>query len=76
MSLIIWIIFFTANSLFWKWLISWGGAEKLNDTWFGAFMFAPFSWNEEQIKLFAQISWLLETIWFILGLFKPELRFA
>ena len=76
MSLSIWIILFFINSLFWKWVISWGGAELIKGWKAGLF----FDWlvadlNTEQIRAYALFVWLVSGIWFLLGIFIHELRF-
>lgn len=70
------ILLYLLNSLFWKWLISWGGARWLEGwkayliiDWFAA------HWTAEQIRLYAVIMWLLTTLYFIVALCKPEYRF-
>ena len=75
MTLIEWIGWFAATSLFWKWVLSWGGAEWfagwkafLIVDWFVAF------WSAEQIKLYALLCWIANGIWFVIGLVYPEYR--
>ena len=34
-----------------------------------------WSWNAEQIRLYAVVIWAFTTIFFVAGLFKPEWRF-
>ncbi|HEX5513374.1 MAG TPA: hypothetical protein VFY81_03200 [Gammaproteobacteria bacterium] len=78
MSLVAWTSLFLATSLFWKWVISWGGAEWL-EGW-KAFLvidwFAAAVWSAEQIKLYALACWIGNGIWFAIGLFVPGLRFS
>ena len=31
-------------------------------------------WTAEQIRLYVLIIWIIETIWFVVGLFQPSLR--
>jgi hypothetical protein len=76
LSLTVWIIIFCANSLFWKWIISWGGAEIIKGWVAGLF----FEWlvsdlNAEQIRAYALLVWIISGGWFILGVFLPEFRF-
>ena len=64
------------NSLFWKWIISWGGAQWLEGWKSMLFLdWFAWSWNAEQIRLYALVIWVFTTIFFLLGLFKPEWRF-
>jgi hypothetical protein len=74
--LIEWIAGFVATSLFWKWILSWGGAEWLEGwkaflilDWFAA------RWTAEQIRLYALLCWIGSGIWFAIGLVQPEYRF-
>lgn len=75
MSLIIWITLFLITSLWWKWIISWGGATWLMGikAWFFLGWFA-WPWSSEQIRIYAAWTWGLETIWFVIGVFMPEAR--
>ncbi|WP_445115650.1 hypothetical protein [Acinetobacter sp. WZC-1] len=76
MSLTVWILLFCINSLCWKWIISWGGAEVIKGWAAGIF----FDWlvsdlNAEQIRAYSLLVWIGSGIWFIFGLFVPEVRF-
>ena len=74
-STVEWVGFFALNSLFWKWVISWGGAHWLEGwkSWFLISWFAPL-WSAEQIRLYALVIWFFTAVWFAIGLFIPELR--
>lgn len=64
------------SSLFWKWIISWGGAQWLEGWKSMLFLdWFTWSWNAEQIRLYAVVIWAFTTIFFLVGLFKPEWRF-
>lgn len=76
MNLSLWIMAFSAYSLFLKWVISWGGAKVIEGWTAGLF----FGWlvndlNSEQIRAYALIIWVVSGIWFVLGLFNPAFRF-
>ena len=77
MQLIHWIFVYVLTTLFWLWIILWGGASYLQGwkAWAVVHWFAGW-WSAEQIRLYAVVLLFFETIWFILGLFKPGLRFA
>ncbi len=77
MSITLWIFIYSLNSLWWKWVYSWGGAEWI-EGWKSFFLIDWFAldWNAEQIRLYALCIWLITTIWFIVGMFAPELRGA
>lgn len=76
MGLIAWTLVFLASSLFWSWIIFWGGAAWLEGS-FVAGLFVHFrapTWTEEGIKIFAVLTWICEFIWFMIGLKSPEVR--
>jgi hypothetical protein len=77
MTLTAWIASFAATSLFWKWILSWGGAEWL-EGWKAFFVIDWFAarWSAEQIRFYALLAWIASGIWFAAGLVQPELRFA
>ena len=77
MSYPVWILLFVANSLFFLWVLRWGGAEWLEDWRFSLFFeWVPaFFWSAEQIKFYALLCWIGHLFWFLGGLFMPELRF-
>lgn len=75
MSLLAWVILYMLQSLFFKWVLSWGGASwlvglkaVLSFGWF------TWDWNAEQLRLYALILWFFASIWFVIGIFNPELR--
>ncbi|QIO05478.1 hypothetical protein [Acinetobacter shaoyimingii] len=75
MSLIAWIFQFLMQSLFFKWVLSWGGAKRLEgikSVFFFSWM--TWGWNAEQLRLYALVLWGCSSIWFLIGLFNPELR--
>ena len=77
MSLSVYILLYLAQSLFWKWILSWGGAAWL-EGW-KAFWFVDWfagRWNTEGLRLYALCMWIVTTIGFLIGLFFPELRGA
>jgi hypothetical protein len=77
MTLNAWIASFAATSLFWKWILSWGGAEWL-EGWKAFFVIDWFAarWSAEQIRLYALLAWIVSGIWFAVGLVHPEYRFT
>ena len=77
-GIIIWTLFWAISSLFWLWVCLWGGADKLEGTFLSGIIvdiFAP-RWNTNGLKIFAWLFLILGSGWFVLGLFKPELRIA
>ncbi|TGP42984.1 hypothetical protein EN873_44890 [bacterium M00.F.Ca.ET.230.01.1.1] len=73
--LLSWFILYLLLSLFFKWIISWGGAKKI-EGWKSFFLIGWFSldWNSEQIRLYSLISWFIFTILFLIGCFNPKIR--
>ncbi len=73
--MITWIVFYLVTSLLYKWLISWGGAARV-EGWLSFIVIGWFAldWNAEQIKLFILIVWFFFTIIFIYGLFDSRFR--
>jgi hypothetical protein len=77
MSLLAWVALFAVTSLLWTWVLFWGGADWLEGSFLSGFLIHTFAprWSAEGIKVFAALTWLLEGLWFILGLFVPGMRF-
>jgi hypothetical protein len=76
MPLLEWVGLFGAESLFWVWVIFWGGAERLEGTFTSGVLIdylAP-RWTAEGIKMFAALIWLFSGVWFVWGCFSPDLR--
>ena len=73
--LITWIVFYIAVSLFYKWILSWGGAHRI-EGWLSVAAIGWFAldWSAEKIRLFALIMWIIFTVIFIIGLFNPAIR--
>lgn len=71
-----WIVMHVAGLLFWCWLLCRGGAERI-EGWAAWGLLGWFAghWNAEQIRLYALLLLILELLWFIGGLFSPDLRF-
>jgi hypothetical protein len=76
MELFAWIIGYLLNLLLCLWMVRWGGAEWLEGTFLSGFLvniFAP-RWNAGGIKLYIWLTLLISSVWFLLGLFWPEIR--
>ena len=54
-------------SLFFKWLLSWGGAAKIQG-WKALFLISAqaYDWSEEQIKAYALLAWIVWTVFCVL----------
>lgn len=75
MGMIFWIAMYLLSSLFYKWVLSWGGAKTI-EGWKSFFLIGWFAldWNSEQIRLYALIGWLVTTVIFIIGCFNSQFR--
>lgn len=73
--MIFWIAMYLLSSLFYKWVLSWGGAKTI-EGWKSFFLIGWFAldWNSEQIRLYALIGWLVTTGIFIIGCFNSQFR--
>ena len=62
----------------WIWVCFFGGAELIAERWWTRIVihWVAARWDDEQIKLFGWCSMPITTLWFILGLIYPEIRFA
>jgi hypothetical protein len=77
MSLLLWIALYLVTSLLWVWVLFLGGADWLEGSFLAGLLvhvFAP-RWSADGLRVFAAGTWLLQTIWFIVGLFVPSARF-
>ena len=76
MSLTAWIVQFALQSLFYKWILSWGGAQWLEGIKSALTLgWMTWDWNAEQIRFYILIIWIFSSVWFIAGLLNPSLRF-
>jgi hypothetical protein len=76
MEYALWIGLFVATSLLWAWLLFWGGAEWIEGGAGAALLhwFRGVHWSAQGIKIFAALTWGVQAIWFVLGLFSQEIR--
>ena len=76
MSLTAWIIQFALQSLFYKRILSWGGAQWLEGIKSALTLgWMTWDWNAEQIRFYILIIWIFSSVWLIAGLLNPFLRF-
>lgn len=77
MTLFAWMVLFAAVSLLARWITSWGGAEWLEGWRASLFIdwIHAWSWEAEQIRLYALLLWVIHAIWFAVGVFVPAARF-
>ena len=74
-STAVWFLIYLLLSLYTKWVVSWGGASFL-ESWTSFWNSSGYfhQTTEEQIKLATKWFWLGITVWFVIGLFIPEVR--
>lgn len=75
MTVLQWLLLFLLSSIFYGWVLLGNGAKWL-EGWQSWWLIGWFSldWTVEQIRLYVLIIWIVETIWFVVGLFQPSLR--
>jgi hypothetical protein len=76
MNLFLWIALYLANTAF-VWWVVWGGAAAWFEGWRSLLIvdwLYALQWNSEQIALYTLVCWVGHTIWFVVGLFVPEVR--
>jgi hypothetical protein len=78
MSGLVWTGSYALNVLFWRWLIRWGGAERLEGTFTSGLLLSTFAprRSADGIRLFAWLSLIGSTLAFIIGLFRPDFKFS
>ena len=71
-----WLLSYALNAVFWLWVLRWGGAERLEDSFMSGFLVSIFApgWSAEGIKLFALLALIFSTIGFVVGLLAPSIR--
>ena len=75
-SLLVWILLYVADLLFFLWLLRWGSAEWIERRFAAICLLNIFAfyWDSEQIRLYALIMLIGTTIWFVIGVFAPVVR--
>lgn len=71
-----WIASHALSTLFWLWVLLWGGAEWLEGTFASGFLIswiAP-TWSADGIRLFALLMLVIGSIHFLIGLFSTGWR--
>lgn len=73
--LLCWVINYLLTSLFFKWILSWGGAERI-EGWKAFFLihWLAGTWTADQIRFWALLVWIIVSLVFLWGLFVPEMR--
>ena len=75
-SLLVWILLYVVQLVFYLWLLLWGGAEWIERRFAAIFLLNIFAfyWDSEQIRLYALIMLVAATVWFVIGVFAPVVR--
>ena len=77
MGILPWIGIYALESLFFAWLLFWGGARRLEGSWLAELVaFKGSVTSADGLKLLAWIFWVSGTCWFLAGLFVPGVRWA
>ncbi len=73
----LWVVTYLVEMVFLLWIAKWGGASWLHGTFASGFLvdwIAP-RWSLDGLKLFAWLSMAAATLWFIVGIFEPSVRY-
>jgi hypothetical protein len=75
MSTAVWVTLYVIQAVWWLWIARWGGARVL-EGWRATLLVDPLAWrwDADMIKVFAWLSLLATTFWFLLGLVEPTAR--
>lgn len=77
MSIWAWVCIYVVFSCVAKWIISWGGAAYIQG-WRSIFIFSAENseeWSKDQVIMMTWFFWIAFSIWFVIGVFNPDLRF-
>ncbi|MCF6261427.1 MAG: hypothetical protein L3J98_14905 [Gammaproteobacteria bacterium] len=72
-----WLISYILSALFWLWVLKLGGTDWLVG-WKAWGIIGWFSghWNVEQVRFYALILLIFETVWFLARIIYPGARFV
>lgn len=76
MRLAPWLSLWVANTVFSWWVVRRGGASWF-EGWRSMFLvdwLFAWRWTSDQIAFYVLLCWVLHTVWFIAGLFVPQVR--
>jgi hypothetical protein len=70
-----WIVLYVVNVIWWLWIARFGGARSIQGGW-ASWLLNPLAWrwDAEVVVLFAWLSLIGSTVWFVFGLFEPAAR--
>ena len=76
MSIAGWVLGYVVDLLFTLWILRWGGARWLEGTLASGFLISWFAprWSAEGIRAFVFLSFIVTSVWFVVGVFVPEAR--
>ena len=76
-DLFFWIGLYLLETAFLAWVAFGGGASRLEGTWFAELVgYRALLTSAGGLKIIAGLAWLGSTIYFVLGLCSPELRWC
>lgn len=75
MALGLWCLLFAIYSAYCWWIIGFGGAKWIEGWKSSIFIgLVSLDWNAEQIRMYVLIFWLASLVYFVIAIFRPELR--
>jgi hypothetical protein len=75
MSLVTWFALYFVESAFCAWVLFYGGALALRGLLVSILFYVRASeWDQEGIKLYVGASWVVSSVWFVVGVFLPQWR--
>ena len=74
-EIIFWMALYLVETAILAWVVLGGGARRLEGTWFAELLsYRAILTSAGGLKIIAGLLWIGSTIWFVLGLFSPEVR--
>jgi len=74
--MLLWIVSYVVLTLFWLWIIRWGGAEWIEGRLISGFLVNIWAvtWTAEGIKFFGWGALVINTVLFVLGMIWSDFR--
>ena len=80
MTLLVWCMFYVLDMLYWLWILKFNAVENYEGTLLSWLLpFDGIRENPEYVSYVKFFGWFIvigHTIWFIMGLFIPKVRFV
>ena len=74
-EIIFWMALYLVETAILAWIALGGGARRLEGTWFAELLsYGAILTSAGGLKIIAGLLWIGSTIWFVLGLLSPEVR--